>query len=91
MLDIYARSPVGGSPLVRNAEFFRIELAPLADGGILVSLTATTVDEEEPQLLDQEIACERVVTIDETLALIRKHVRVSADSISSPALSIQVG
>ena len=49
MLDIYARETAGQCALlVRGAEFFRIELAPLADGQILASLTATTVDEEEP-------------------------------------------
>jgi len=79
MLDIYGRAPMEHSaPIVRNAEFFRIELAPLADGKIFVSLTATTVDENEPELLDQEIASDRVATIDELLALIRAHVRIAA-------------
>jgi hypothetical protein len=31
---------------------------------IFVALTATTVDEEEPQLLDQKIATEKVTTIE---------------------------
>lgn len=73
MLDIYPST--GGSPVIRNPEFFRIELAPQFDGGIRVSLTATTLDEDEPQLLDQEIACERVATLDDVVALIRTHVR----------------
>ncbi len=78
MLDIYGRAPAEHrAPVVRNAEFFRIELAPLADGTIFVSLTATTVDEDEPQLLDKEIASDRVATIDELLALIRVHVRIA--------------
>ena len=78
MLDIHTRDPTGCSPpIVRDVEFFRIELAPLADGRIFVSLTATTVDEDEPQLLDQEIARDCVATIDDVLALIRAHVRVS--------------
>ena len=75
MFDIYARENSGSAPAIRNAEFFRIELAPLYDGGVVVSLTVTTVDEEEPQLLDQEIACERVATIEDVLALIRMHLR----------------
>ena len=50
MLDIYTRSSAGENyPGVPNAEFLRIELAPQADGKILVCLTATTVDEDEPQ------------------------------------------
>ena len=60
-----------------------MELAPCIDGKILVSLTATTVDEQEPQLLDQEIACDRVVSIDEIIALIRTHVRVVPDRVSA--------
>ena len=77
MLDIHTREFAGrNSPVIRDVEFFRIELAPLDDGSIHVSLTATTVDETEPQLLDQEIARDRVATIDDVLSLIRTHVRV---------------
>jgi hypothetical protein len=36
--------------------------------------TATTVDEEEPQLLSQEITSERVASIDDALALIKRGV-----------------
>jgi len=57
---------------IRKAvEFYTIELAQLLDGRLFVSMTATTVDDEEPQLLSQEIASERVGTIDDALALIR--------------------
>ena len=81
MLDIHTRAAAGcHPPVIRNAEFFRIELAPLADGHVFVSLTATTVDAEEAQLLDQEVASEPVTTIDELLALIRAHVRVQPTS-----------
>ena len=87
MLDIYTRATARCQPpIIRNAEFFRIELAPLFDGKILVSLTATTVDELEPQLLDQEIACDRVASIDEIIALIRTHVRVLPESVASSLL-----
>ena len=82
MLDIHTRASAGRSPpVIRNVEFFRIELAPLDDGKIWVSLTATTVDEQEPQLLDQEIACDRVTSLDDVIALIRTHVRVVPDRI----------
>ena len=77
MLDIYGRAPQEHrAPVVLNAEFFHIQLAPLADGKIFVSLTATTVDDEEPQLLDQEIASDRIATVDELLALIREHAHL---------------
>jgi hypothetical protein len=55
-------------------EFYTIELAHLADGTMHVSLTATTVDEEEPQLLCQEIVSERVTSIDDALAVIKRSV-----------------
>jgi len=59
----------------RNAvEFYSIELAQLADGTIHVSVTATTVDEEEPQLLCQDIVSECVVSIDDALAVIKQGV-----------------
>ena len=58
----------------KAVEFYSIELAILDGGGILVAITATTVDEEEPQLLCQEIASERVVSIDDALAVIKQGV-----------------
>ena len=37
-------------------------------------MLATTVDDEEPQLLTQEIACDTVATIEEAFAVIRQAV-----------------
>lgn len=53
-------------------EFYTVQLAELADGQMHVSLTATTVDEEEPQLLNQELVSECVASIDDALALIKE-------------------
>ena len=58
----------------KAVEFYTIELAQLAAGGFHVSLMATTVDEEEPQLLSQEIASERVASLDDALAVIKSGV-----------------
>ena len=78
MLDIDGRSsPASHRPFIQNAEFFRIELSPLADGHIFVSLTATTVDNEEAELLDQEITSQRVDSIDAALALVRTHLHIA--------------
>ena len=55
-------------------EFYTIQLAQLADGTIHVALTATSVDETEPQLLSQEIANERVASFEDALALIREGI-----------------
>jgi hypothetical protein len=64
----------GGREARKAVEFYSIEIAELADGTFSVSMTATTVDEEEPQLLNQQIASERVASIDDALAVIRKGV-----------------
>jgi hypothetical protein len=58
----------------KAVEFYTIELSQLADGAMLVSMMATTIDEEEPQLLSQEITSERVASIDDALALIKRGV-----------------
>jgi hypothetical protein len=43
-----------------------------------VSLTATTIDDEEPQLLNQEIDSRRGATVDEVLAVIKGGLSGSA-------------
>lgn len=55
-------------------ESYTVALASLRDGGIRIALTATTFDEQEPQLLDTELAVETVPTLDDALALIRANV-----------------
>jgi hypothetical protein len=63
------------APMTRPlVEFYSIELAELADGSIHVALTATTVDDQEPQLLSQELASARVATLDQALAVIHQSV-----------------
>ena len=42
-----------------------------------VSLLATTFDEEELQLLNQELGTNRVATIDDALAFVKASVRLS--------------
>lgn len=76
MLDIQGVATAAPNIARPPIEFLRIELASMADGKVAVSMTATTVDEEEPQLLDQEIARGLAATIDDVVMLIRAHVRV---------------
>ena len=59
---------------LKAVEFFTIQLAQLSDGMIAISLTATTVDDEEPQLLNQEIISDRVASIEDALALIKTSI-----------------
>jgi hypothetical protein len=59
-------------PTVRKAvEYFFAQIARLPDGTYYVSLTATSVDDEEPGLLNQEIESRRGVSLDEVLAVIK--------------------
>jgi hypothetical protein len=67
-----SRSLDPAATVIRSVEFFSIELAPLVDGRVYVSMTATTVDDQEPQLLTQEIVRDTVGTIDAALAVIRR-------------------
>ena len=57
-------------PVIRSVEFYTIELAPLADGRVYVAMLATTLDDQEPQLLTQEITRNTVATIEDALAVI---------------------
>ena len=61
-------------PVIRSVEFYNIELAPLADGRVYVSMLGTTVDDQEPQLLTQEIARGTVATIEDAPAVIRQAI-----------------
>jgi hypothetical protein len=62
---------VAGSTVRKAIEYFFAEIAQLPDGTYYVSLTATTIDDEEPQLLNQEIDSRRGVSLDEVLAVIK--------------------
>ena len=58
----------------KAVEFYTIELSQLADGGVFVAMTATTVDDENPQLLSQEIVGERVASMDDALTIIKQNL-----------------
>ena len=73
-----ATSPGPVPPATRLViEFYVIQLAHLADGDMSVSITATSMDDEEPQLLSQELVSERVATLDDAFALIKTGVERS--------------
>jgi hypothetical protein len=75
MIDSPGRAATVASATVRKSvEFLSIELSLLADGQLFVSIMATAVDDEEPQLLSQEIASERVSTVQDALTLIADRV-----------------
>jgi hypothetical protein len=69
---------MAGQAVRKAAEYFFAEIAQLPDGTYYVSLTATSVDDEEPQLLNQEIDSRRRVALDEVLAVIKGGLTGSA-------------
>jgi hypothetical protein len=62
---------MAGATVRKVVEYFVAEIAQLPDGTYQVCLTATTVDDEEPQLLNQEIDSRRGISLDEVLAMIK--------------------
>jgi hypothetical protein len=84
MLDIHGRSSAApASPL----EFLRVDLSPLIDGSVFVALTATMLDPDEPQLLDEEVASKNITSIDQLMELLRTHVRISAQPAPASPLN----
>ena len=76
ILDVQNATPA--SPAAPPIEFLTLQLMPLADGMIGVSLKSTVFDEQELELIDQEIVDERVTSLDQLFTLIRSHVRIVA-------------
>ena len=76
MLDIHGREPSPAKP-PPSIEFVTVQLMPLADGMVAVSLKSTVFDETELDLIDQDIASERVATLDDVCTLIKAHVRLT--------------
>jgi hypothetical protein len=61
-------------------EFVTMQLMPLADGLISVSLKSTVFDEKELELIDQELVDECVTSLDQIFSLVRSHVRIAGQS-----------
>jgi hypothetical protein len=69
-----APSPASRSPPI---QFYSVEIMPLADGRMSVGVGATiceTVDDDDFELVNMDVASARVDTIDQALALIREAV-----------------
>jgi hypothetical protein len=76
ILDVQNATPA--SPATLPIEFVTMQLMPLADGMIGVSLKSTVFDEQELELIDRDIVDERVTSLDQLFTLIRSHVRIVA-------------
>jgi hypothetical protein len=55
-------------------QFVNIEITPLVGGEFSVLMQATLLDEEALELIAQDLANERVQTIEDALAVIRNNV-----------------
>jgi hypothetical protein len=77
MLDIRAGAPAPTNSPTPPIEFLTVQLTPLADGHISVSLKSTTFDEDAFDLVDENIADERVASLEELFTLMRAHVRIA--------------
>jgi hypothetical protein len=74
-LDISAgASAAASNPL----QFVNIEITPLMGGQFSVAMQATLLDEQELAFVGQELAFERVETLDQALAVIRQNVAALA-------------
>ena len=76
-LDIQAGA---AAPAPNPIQFVNIEITPLIDGHYSVVMQATLLDEEELEFIGQELASERVGTLDQALAVIRQNVAVLSAS-----------
>ncbi len=70
-LDVPAANrPPAALPL----QFVNIEITPLIGGQYSVAMQATLLDEDELEFVGQDLAHERVATLDEALAIIRDNI-----------------
>lgn len=82
-LDIAAGAKAA-APL--SLQYVTVEIMPLVSGHFSVSMQATLLDEQELEFVGEDLAQQRVATVDELLALIREHVRMEP-SAAPPSLS----
>ncbi len=71
-------------PSPRPIEFCTIELCPLADGHFAVAVKHTVFDDAAFELVDQDIASARAVTLNEVMALVADSLRTAFSPLSPP-------
>ena len=76
-LDIAAG---GNAPAPFPIQFVNIEITPLIGGQFSVLMQATLLNEEELEFVGQDLANERVETLDQALSVIRQNVAALAPS-----------
>ena len=61
-------------------QFVHIEITPIVGGHYAVAMQATLLDEEELAFVGQDLAHERVDTLDQAVAVIRQNVAILASA-----------
>lgn len=74
-LDSEDRPPAATSISFKAVEAIHIQISSLADGAVFLAVSAITLDSQEPELLTQEIASERVASMEDALTLINARLR----------------
>jgi hypothetical protein len=70
-LDIAAGT---NSPARFPIQFITVELMPIVGGQYSVAMQATLLDEEQLEFVGQDLAHERVDTIEQAIAVIRQNI-----------------
>jgi hypothetical protein len=66
----------GAKPAPLPLQYVSIELMPIVGGQFSVAMQATLLDEEQLEFVGQDLAHERVDTIEQVLAVIRRNVAI---------------
>ena len=67
-------TPSATAPAQYPIQFVNIEITPLLGGQYSVAMQATLLDEDELEFVGQDLANERVATLDQALAIIRENI-----------------
>lgn len=69
-ISLHVPSP---ADLCGDVEFYTIEIARLADGGVFIAIAAAT-SPREGELTTHDLCCHRTRTIDEAMSLVRQTI-----------------
>lgn len=70
VISLHAPSP---ADTCGDVEFYTIEIARLIDGGVFVTIAATT-SPRQGELTTHDLCCHRTSTIDEAMSLVRRTI-----------------
>lgn len=74
MFDTQTRATMPAQPPPPSLQFVTVEIMPVGDGALAVTLGGTFLDEDVLEFVNDEIVAARVDSIDEALIVIRNAV-----------------